>query len=153
MAIPTDPTFGAGFNADEFRNAIRSTMEMGLPSDTAERATFKWTVASTYEAEDVAHNPFDWTDSPTTESEHDDVQIPVAVEFSARPAGSIDTTLGQFDNARAVITIMDTDFDSVQGADEVLLGGNSYTIDFWGPPVGLFGVTIYTVYATATDEA
>lgn len=128
-------------------------MEMGLPNATSERATFRWNAASTYEAEDVAHNPFDWTDDPVTETTHPDVQIPVAVEFSARPAGTIDTTVGQFDNARAVITLLDTDYESVRGADEVLLGGNSYTVDFWGPPMGLFEVTIYQVYVTATDEA
>jgi hypothetical protein len=126
---------------------------MGLPNASSEQATFRWNAASTYEAEDVAHNPFDWTDTPTTEITHPDVQIPVAVEFSARPAGSLDTVQGQFDNARCVITILDTDYESVTGADEVLLGGNSYTIDFWGPPLGLFDVTIYQVYATATDEA
>jgi hypothetical protein len=153
MATPTDPTFGAGFDADAFRSAIRSTMEMGLPGTVAERATFRWNSSATYSAEDVAHNPFDWTDTPLTEVTHADVLIPVAVEFSARPAGSLDTPLGQFDNARVVVTVLDTDFASVQGADEILLGENSYTIDFWGPPVGLFDVTIYTVYATATDEA
>lgn len=153
MAIPTDPAFGAGFDADAFRNAIRSTMQMGLPNSTSERATFRWNTDSTYEAEDVAHNPFDWTAEPLTEIDHPDVQIPVAVEFSARPAATSDNAVGQFDNARAVITILDTDYEDVHGADEVLLGGNSYTVDFWGPPTGLFGVTIYQVYVTATDEA
>lgn len=153
MATPTDSSFGASFNADRFRAAIRSTMEMGLPNATSERATFRWNDEATYAVEDEDHQPFDWTDTPTTEETHEDVQIPVAMEFSARPAGTLDTTVGQFDSARVILTILDTDFESVQGSDEVLLGGNSYTIDFWGPPMGLFDVTIYSVYCTATDEA
>ncbi len=128
-------------------------MEMGLPNATAERATFRWNTESTYSPQDTNNNPFDWTETPTTSLVKPDVQVPVAIEFSARPAGTLDTTLGQFDTARAVLTLLDTDYALVIGADQVLLGGNTYALDFWGPPQGLFSVTIYTAYLSALDEA
>jgi hypothetical protein len=152
MATPTDANFGAGFDAAAFRSAIRSTMEMGLPNTAAERATFRWNVERTYEREDPSHNPYEWDEVPSTELTHADVQIPVAVEFSARPAASLDTAIGQFDVGRAIITILDVDYELVRGADLVLLGENTYVIDFVGPPIGLFEVTVYQAYASALDE-
>ena len=128
-------------------------MEMGLPNSTPDKATFRWTAVKTYEPEDPQYEPYDWSQAPETNVKPPDVQIPVAVEFGARPAGSLDTTIGQFDVARAIITVMDTDYPSVATADQVILGENTYIIDLWAPPVGLFVVTIYTCYASAIDES
>lgn len=153
MATPSDATFGAGFDATAFRAAIRNTMTMGLPNASADKATFVWTASRTYTSEDPSHNPYSWTATPVTETTHADVQVPVAVEFAPRPAASQDTSLGQFDATRVSLTLLDTDYDLVEGADKVTLGGNTYVIDFIGPPVGLFDVTIYTIYATAQDES
>lgn len=153
MATPTDSSFGAGFDAAKFRAAITSTMEMGLPTDTSERATFRWHPQRTFTTADPHGKPYFWDDVPATELTEADVQIPVAVEFSARPAATKDETIGQFDGARAAITVLDTHYPQVADADLVLLGGDVYEIDFWGPPVGLFDVTVYTLYATAMDEA
>lgn len=152
MATPTDPAFGAGFDAAGFRNAIRQTMVMGQPNAVEERATFQWTTESSYAQEDPAHNPYSWDDTPVVSTSHADVQVPVAVEFSARPAASVDTSVGQFDTSRAVITILDSDYALITGADKVLLGGNTYVIDFVAPPLGLFEVTIYQMFCSALDE-
>ena len=153
MATPTDSSFGAGFDATKFRNAVRSAMEMGLPNTVSERATFRWNVERTFSYQDEATNPYDWTDTPVTEVTHADVLIPVAVEFTARPAGTTDTPIGQFDTARAVVTILDTDYPDVAGADQVILGGNTYSIQFVAPPIGLFTVTVYQMYLEAVDES
>lgn len=154
MARPTTPAgFGSAFNRDKFREAIRATMTMGLPDNLSERVTFRWNVDRTYEIEDPEGNPYSWTEEPEDETVTEDVQIPAAVEFAARPAMSLDTTVGQFDTARATITVLDVDYPEVATADLVILGDNTYVIDFWGPPVGLFDVTVYTCYATAMDEA
>lgn len=152
MATPTDASFGAGFDAAAFRSAIRSTMEMGLPNATSERATFVWKEERTYQKQDPGHNPYSWDATPTTDVTHAEVRIPVAVEFSARPAGSLDTVMGQFDTARAIITVLDVDYALIQGADYVKLGENLYIIDFVGPPMGLFEVTVYQLQCSAVDE-
>lgn len=128
-------------------------MNMGLPNATVERATFKWETVRTYTTADPAGNPYDYTATPAATVTHADVSIPVAVEFSARPAGSRDTSVGQFDASRAVITVLDEDYEQVEGADIVMLGENTYEIEFVGPPLGLFDVTIYQIYADARDES
>lgn len=154
MARPTpDPLFGAGFDATAFRAAIRNAMVMGLPNATAEKATFRWTAVKTFADDDPAGKPYSWTSSPTTTTTHADVQVPVAWEFSARPAASLDTTIGQFDASRVEITILDVDYEDVEGADQVLMGQNTYNIEFIAPPQGLFEVTVYKIYAVAQDES
>jgi hypothetical protein len=140
------------FNAAAFRTAIRNTMTMGSPNNPAERATFRWKIEREFDIDDPAHKPYDWTSTPTNEITHPDVQVPVAVEFSARPSGSNQTQMGEFDTSRAVITILDEDYVKVQGADVILLGGNAYGIQFVGPPMGLFEVTVYQIFCEAVDE-
>lgn len=127
-------------------------MTMGLPVDVVERPTFRWTTQRDYAIDDPAGNPYDWTATPTETTTHPDVQVPCAVEFAARPAGSTETVLGQFDTSRIVVTLLDEDYDAVRGSDVILAGGNSYDIDFVGPPLGMFQVTVYQVFATAQDE-
>lgn len=153
MATPTTPAgFGSGFNADKFREAIRATMTMGLPNSPSERATFRWTPVRTYDRESPSKNPYTWTATPTSSDTHEDVQIPVAVEMHSRVL-PMDTAVGHFDPVKVVLTVLDTDYVLIQGADIVLLGGNTYDVDFVAPPEGLFEVTVYSIWATARDES
>lgn len=141
------------FSPAAFRTAIIDAMNMGLPVDPAERATFRWHKQQTFNTVDPTGTPYDLTASPVTDTTPNDVQIPVAVEFSARPAGSLETSIGEFDTSRVIITVLDEHYPSIEGADEVILGGNTYDVNFVAPPVGLFECTIYTLYAVARDES
>ena len=140
----------AAFNAAAFRRAIRDTMVMGLPNTTAEKPTFKWTMVRDYLVDDPADKPYDWTATPTVTETHVDVQVPCAVEFAAKGSGS--NAIGEFDTSRVILTLLDEDYDEVRGADQVIIGGNTYGVDFVGPPMGLFEVTVYQVYCSAVDE-
>jgi hypothetical protein len=151
MANPTDPTFLTGFDADAFRSAITSTMELAMPVDDAERVTFRWKVKRTYEKADSAGNPYDFTATPTEVEEHSDVQIPTAVEFISRRSDG--SPIGQFENPTVVLTVLDIHYPQIEGATEALLGGNTYNIDFVEPPVGLGPVTVYRLWLTAVDES
>lgn len=144
--------FGGGFNAEQFRTAIKNTMRMGAPQDTAQRATFRWKTIKTHSRGDRGGKPWDLTATPTAVTERDDVQVDVAVEFSARTTLSGGTPIGEFDTPRAVITVLDEDYELIEGANFVLLGGNTYKIDFIAPPIGLFTVTVWQIYASAVDE-
>lgn len=147
------PGFGAGFDAGAFREAIRSTMLMGMPEATEERVTFRWTPNRTYENHDSGGDPWSWDEVPKSEDAPEDVQVPCAVEFSARPAGSVDTAIGQFDVSRAIVTLIDEDFEQIRGADLMVIDGSLYDVQFVGPPIGMFSVTVYQVYGEAQDEA
>lgn len=143
------------FDAAAFRTNIRFAMTMGLPNTSAEKATFQWTVRRTFNKGDTGGQPFDWSATATATTTHPDVQIPVAVEFGDQ--GQDSTNVGTFDMARAIITVLDEDFaliviDGVM-ADKVLLGGNTFMIDYVAPPLGLFDVTVYQLHCKAPDES
>jgi hypothetical protein len=153
MAEPTDTTFLAGFDPDEFRQAITSAMEMGLPNDEAERITFRWKTTKTFSgnAADRSGIPFDLNAAPVSVDETPDVRIPATSEITRiAPDG---TAIGTFDHPYVLITVLDTHYEKIRGANMVILGGDDYKIDFVAPPFGLGPVTVYQIYATAVDES
>lgn len=154
MAQPTPltPGFGAGFDAAKFRAAIEDTMTMGLPNATSERATFRWLPDQEWSVHDQRGKPYNWTATPTTNTQHADVRIPVAVEFSSNARNAGETTVGSFNEPRVIVTVLDTHFAEVDGADLIIFDNNTYKIEFVAPPIGLFGVTIYQIFARAVDE-
>lgn len=153
MAQPTDPNFLKGFDATQFRNAITSAMEMGLPQNEEERITFRWKVKKTFtgNAADRSGVPFNLNAAPATVEDKPDVQIPATAEMTRiSPDG---TAIGSMDHPYVLITILDTHYPQTEGANQILLGGDIYQIDFRAPPFGLGEVTVYQMYATALDEA
>lgn len=145
------PEISGSFDPDNFRRAIKLTMKMGAPQAVAERVTFRWRNKKQYTGKtDANGKPFDLAASATPVDVKPDVQIDCAVETESRnPNG---TPLGQFNTPKATITVLDEDFALIDGAQEVLIGGNTYIINYT-EPVGLFNVTVYTIYATALDES
>ena len=76
-----------------------------------------------------------------------------ALEFAARStAGAEETVLGTFNTSRAVVTLMDEDYEQIKDADYVTIAGATYEIDFVGPPLGMFAVTVYQIHLRAADE-
>jgi len=153
MATPTDTTFGTDFNADLFRSAIKSTMQMSMPSDSTEAVTFVWDVDNTFPVPDPAGDPYDWTATPTTTVALPEVQIPVAVEKLSRGSLVDGTALGSFNHLKIRLTVMDEFYDQVNTADKVRIEGALYNIDYWEAPVGLFEVTVHSAVCTSLDES
>jgi hypothetical protein len=120
-----------GFNASVFRTAITDAMTMGLPNSTSERITFVFDEVRTFADESPANNPYDWTSATVTDTAETTLQVPAAIQWGLGTLS--DTTIGQFDASKAVVTLLDT----------------HYVIDSVGPPVGLFDVTVYTLHITA----
>ena len=148
---PTNPNFGTGFPEQAFRDAIRSTMQMGMPNSEQERATFRWAALSTFQNPNVAGRPINFNDQALTIDRHEDVQVDCAVEFVDRAGNG--TAIGEFNNPRAKVYVMDDDYELIKTATSVLLGGNEYTINFTEPPVSLFKFTLYTLHVMAVDES
>lgn len=150
------------FNAARFRDGVGFAMKMGIPDTLAERVTFFWDSVKTYTDADTKGEPYNWTDSPTATVSATSVPVsltvPVAVEFFDSKSSSGDTVLGDFDIGRVRVTMLDTAYAQLDDAnldkpDGLTIDGNIYDIDYWGPPVGLFDVTIYSVFASARDES
>jgi hypothetical protein len=151
---PTDTTFGADFDADLFRSAITSTMQVGMAfgGEPDQQCTFIWTDKNTYSSVDQEGAPYDFAATPVSTETHPDVVIPVAMDlFPSDDKGA--SSLGELDQVKAALTILDIHYELVRGADLVRLGNSLYTIDYVAPPVALFDVNIYTMYITSLDEA
>lgn len=138
------------FNAANFRTQIKATMRMGLPTNVADQATFVWEAVKTYANDDPNANPYNLAQAPTTSSQHANVRVDVAVEMLGNDL--TDTSVGQINNQHARITVLDEDYAQIVGATKVLLGQNTYEINFVSPPIGLFEVTVYQMDCTAIDE-
>jgi hypothetical protein len=155
--------FSAGFDEGAFRDAIHNTMLMGMPENVAERLTFWWNRDQTYTPDDPAGDPYDWTSTPVTDHPgnptlpdvggEQSLSVPYALEFSARPSGSSATVFGDIDASRAVVTMLETNYDKIRTADYATVGNTRYRILYSGPPLGLFGVTVHQVFLEAEDSS
>lgn len=151
MAEVLDPAFAADFLSEEFRSAIINTMIMGSPNKEEEQAEFSWEKDVTYSIQDKDNKPYSLgATTPLTDNTPDPVKINVAVEYVHRaPDG---TPLGEFDNPRAVLTVLDVEYEKVRGADFVTLGGNKYMISYVLVEA-LFDVDVYTLQTVALEES
>lgn len=140
------------FDAAAFRTAIRATMTMGLPGSVADQATFRWSEVKSFTKQDSDAKPWLWTAATITDVVHADVQVPVAMEI-LRTVQQEGTSIGDFNVTRVILTLLDVDYDLIVGADVVLLGQNTYNIDFIEPPIGLFDVTVWRIHCRAGDES
>lgn len=150
MAVPTDTSFGAGFPADEFRDAILSVMEMGSPNEEPQKVWFHWPSTPSYSGPvDASGRPFDIHAVPTQANDVKPVQAICGVSWVDRvPTG---TAIGQFDNPRVVIEMLDVEYVKVKGATRCTIGENWYKIDYVTPGA-LFDVDTFKIHATAEDE-
>ncbi len=130
-----------GFDESAFLDGIYTAMVMGTPGSVFDRAIFSWSKEATYTPEDPGRRPYDWHQTPVTDVTPDPVTLDkVAVEFSS--SVSQDTTVGGFTPQRAKLTLLDTEYALVEGADVVSLGGSAYDIRYVNTQ-NLFGVAVY----------
>lgn len=154
MASTTDPR-AAGFDAAKFRDAVSFAMSMGASNEPDSGVIFRFKADKTYTSADDTGLPYDWTATPQENPVPADVDVtvPVAMEFVARSSQARDTSMGHIQPSHVELTILDTYIDEVRGADEVLIDGNTYIIVDIAPPVGLFGVDVWSILAQAVDES
>ncbi len=134
-----------GFDAAEFRDAIHFAMTMGSPNATQEKATFRWLKAQTFDPQDPARRPYHWNDTAETDTTPADVTLDaVAVEYhpSRSTAG---TDVGTFVPLKADLTMLDTDYALIAGADMVLIGGSTWRVAAITQQA-LFSVDVFTLY-------
>lgn len=139
------------FDAATFRTNIKNTMRMGLPNNTSDQATFRWVDEKTYVIAGPHNNPYDWGETPLTTVHKADVQVDVAVQLLNHTEEY--TSVGELDNQKIQVTLLDVDYALVSDADLILLDGKTFEINFWTPSIGLFDVTVHQAFATAIDES
>lgn len=138
------------FNPATFRTQIKNTMVMGSPNATADKVTFRWKAVKTFSREDEDANPYDWSASPVTSSQHADVKVDVAVELQGTAPTEF-VSAGELNSQKIILTLLDVDFVQIEGANFVLWGQKLFHIDFVAPPFALFSVNVHQIFATAVD--
>ena len=140
----------SAFDAATFRTNIKAAMRMGSPQATQDKVTFRWKAVKTFNRSDGDHNPYDWSATPVSTSQHADVQVDVAVEARTEPTPEY-LSMGEVNAQKIVLTLLDVDFSQIDGANEVLWGQKLFKVDFVAPPIALFEVNVYQIYCTAVD--
>lgn len=143
----------SGFNPTTFRDGITFAMNMGMANLDADKVTFYFKKVRTYPdgtALDENGDPYDASIAPT-ETEPTPVVIPVAFEFDTAtvdelPAGSLQHT-------KLTLTILDTNWSSVEDAIEVEVSGDRYIIEYAKPVLGMFDVDVHQLVCFAKDES
>lgn len=157
--MAAESAFASGFDEAGFRDAIEQTMLMGMPPDPADQLTWHWRRTREYDPQDRIKKPYDWTETPVVDQpgnpdEPDGTLIVTyALEFQPRNYASGGSVLGTFNTSRAVVTLLDTEYEKVKDADFCTIGTSAYEIDYAGPAMGLFAVAVHQVYLTARDES
>jgi hypothetical protein len=159
--VDPNPALGisADFDGDQFRNAIRFAMQMGTPPEVGKRASFVFKSAGrTYWKDGVEQisprldrdgKPLDPTiqvinTAPVVKT------VDCAVEIVRADADEL--PVGNFRPTKAVVTLLDEQYDQVKGCRELLFNGDRYLYGYEPEGLGLFDVGINTMIFYATDE-
>lgn len=148
----TDPRFPSA----QFRSGILFAMNMAKPNAVEEQTTFYRDIKPTYNVRtDPSNRPYDWGTTPTVPPSRDEVIVDSVVEYVARTAMSDVNAVGEFNVSRAEITVFAEGYEQIKDirASHVKIGGADYRISSVSPPIALFDVEMYVIYAEALDES
>lgn len=161
--VQPDPALGisATFDNDGFRNAIRFAMQMGANPDVSRQPRFvKRSSARTYWKNntqlttvprmDLDGNPLD-PDIEVRSPDAELVAVDCAVEIVRAEADEV--PVGNFRPVKAVVTLLDEQYQLVKGVRELLYNGDQYIFGYEPESNGLFEVGVYTMIFYAKDES
>jgi hypothetical protein len=143
------------FVADAFRTSIRATMQMGLPNNTANQPTFRWTERATFTTGDPSDRPYNWFTAPATPAPVvSDLAVPCAVEYQGNAGQG--TEAGFLNETMAKLTLLDTEYNALiahggKVPDQVLIKHNVYNLTY-SHVEALFSVDVWTFYCEAEDS-
>ena len=138
-----------GFDAQACRVGIHLVQEFFTPGD--QRATFYFPdQAPTSGATDSENVPFDPNATVERTPSKDPVVVPCSIEY--------ESVLGQLENigyvspSRIIVTLLDVDYQQVQGFEYVVINGDRYFYRSTDVPSALGDVTVWSVRCIAEDE-
>lgn len=150
--------FAAQFPEQQFRDAIRASMQMGMPESDDEKLIWRWNRQKTFVPSDPRGRPYDFTKIPVTdepgnpEGDAEDDGVIIDYALTIRGQDETITSLGPINAQELTVTIFDVDWERIKDADYAQIGDVTYDIKFEAPPYGLFAVTMHDVYLEARDE-
>lgn len=136
---------------DEARviEGLRKAMGFGEPTRTEDKVTFYFNARSVSSSTDEDGVPFD----PATRVVVDDTGVvkDCAVEYQDRaPKGE---TFGVVVPSRIIITMLDPDWQDVEGFAYVKAGGDTYWRSSVEPPIALGSLDVWQIICTAEGES
>jgi hypothetical protein len=156
-----DPSLGISvdFDSQGFRDAIHFAMQMGAAPDPTLRPTFIFkSTSQTYRKAGVAVSsprldrdgkPLD-PDIEVIEVAGARVQVDCAIEIVRADANEI--PVGNFRPTKAIVTLLDEEYEQVKGCRELLYDGDRYLFGYEPDALGLFDVGTFTLIFYAIDE-
>lgn len=145
MGFPDDASFVAGFDGDVVRSALRNTMQLAAP------VKFRWKSDRQFEKASPAGNPYNWTADPVETVDHEDVEIPVAMEVTGGQQNDSYNEIGAFNPRSVTLYVLDVDYVSVDGANQVVIDDQVYDIKFHAPHLELVDVKLEVLHCQAED--
>jgi hypothetical protein len=159
-----DPNPGLGisadFDGDQFRRAIQFAMQMGAPPDVDKQAVFVFKPTSrTYWKNGVQLGTAPRLDR---DGKPLDPKIQVRVVEAATKkvdcaveivrADAEELPVGTFRQTKAIVTLLDEQYDQVKGCTELVFNGDRYRYGYEPEGLGLFSVGINTMIFYPVEE-
>lgn len=161
--MPEYSAFGisVNFDDDQFRNAVKFAMELGMNPDETRRPIFvKRSTTRTYWKDGVQLTTAPRTDrdgrplDPDIEVRRDaDQEISVDCAVEVTEVSQADLPVGNFRPNRLTVTLLDVDYVQVKDCREVIYNGDRYAFTNEPESEGLFSVGVYTMVFYAIDES
>lgn len=133
------------FNSTAFRTGIRFVFNMAAPPLSNEQVFFYFPSQLIYNSTSLDGEgvPFDPA-ATVTRQVPAPVQVPCGVGFTDTSGQQID--FGLVIPAKLEITLLDEDYQQVEGCSYVVVRGEKYNYVNTEPPTGLFDVGIYALH-------
>lgn len=139
-----------GFNARQFRDAIKFVQNMAAAPLADEQATFYFPAQLVYNRpENGADLPFD-PNATVVRNVPTPVRVACSIEYQDARGETI--SFGTIVPSRVVITLLDEEYAKVEGTSYVVIHGDKYIYQRTQPPSGLFDVGLYVMHFLAENE-
>lgn len=162
-----DPALGISvdFPEEVVRNGLLFAMQMGAPNDASERVKFIMKGSGRqYFLNDVEVFPAPDGDlkidrdglplNPEVEvvnATDQEIEVDVAIEIEEVNAD--ETPVGNFRPVRATVTLMQEEYEQVDGCRELAYNNDRYGYGYEPDSIGLFGMNFHVMIFYALDES
>lgn len=114
-----------GFDPDAFRDGIRFAMDLGAPPDASLQATFVFPKVKTTTGPVNAQGvPLDPSARATFAPSKPPVKVACGIEYG--DGTTTDTSIGRFSTDKIVVTVLDSEYEQIQGFELVLFNTVPY---------------------------
>lgn len=139
-----------GFNARQFREAIKFVQTMAAAPVAEEQATFYFPAQLVYNRpENGADLPFD-PNATVVRNVPAPVRVACSIEYLDARGELI--AFGSVVPSRVIITVLDEEYVKIEGCSYVAIHGDKYIYSRTEPPSGLFDVGLYKLHFLAENE-